>query len=458
MLNWLGHQLATSRTTGRDPSRGRNSNHHQGLKGDEETTSLRQTSRPQQEELDHDVTKNSAGRESGQAVVSESESEPQSPAIPGDIAHQGVSARDGEAGEVKSPPRSGVFDPASHTPPARRATAAVVCIANQKGGVGKTTTAISLAAALAEGGACVLLVDLDPQGNATTGLGLRVDKGDPSTYAVLIDGMAVSAATRATEVAGLDLLPSGLDLAGAEIELVPLFARESRLRHALEGVRDRYEVVIVDCPPTLGLLTVNALVAADLVLLPIQCEYYALEGVGQLMHTLDLVRRNLNEPLTLAGVVLTMYDGRTRLSQQVVEEVRRHFGAQVFRTVIPRSVRLSEAPSFGEPITTFDPASRGARAYFRLAGEFAERLGLRLRFMSPLERPDGDEVTFEPGFKGGAFSDRESLSTPSAGSAEAHEVADYSCDPVGDVPGGGGAEGSDAGPVRGSGTTGSSAE
>ncbi|MDP8927548.1 MAG: ParA family protein [Actinomycetota bacterium] len=268
----------------------------------------------------------------------------------------------------------------------------MVCVANQKGGVGKTTTAISLAAALAEAGARVLLVDLDPQGNATTGLGFRVEEGDPSTYTVLIDGMPIDDAVQTTAIAGLELLPSSLDLAGAEIELVPAFARESRLDRALDSVRDRYQVVIVDCPPTLGLLTVNALAAADRVLLPIQCEYYALEGVGQLLRSLDLVRRNLNESLRLGGVILTMYDGRTRLSQQVVDEVRRHFGVRVFRTVIPRSVRLSEAPSFGEPITTFDPASRGALAYLRLAGEFAERLGIGLRPLSPFERAgSGDE-------------------------------------------------------------------
>ncbi len=459
MLNSFGPQLVTSRTKVRDPSRERRLIHPERPRG-EEATAIGETLRPRHEEKDHDVRKDSTEREPGEAVVPEGERqhEPRPAPFSGESPHQGVPDRDSEAGDAKPPPRSGAFGPAAQTPAAQRATATVVCIANQKGGVGKTTTAISLAAALAEGGACVLLVDLDPQGNATTGLGFRVDKGDPSTYGVLIDGMAVNAATRATEVAGLDLLPSGLDLAGAEIELVPLFARESRLRQALEAVRDRYEVVIVDCPPTLGLLTVNALVAADLVLLPIQCEYYALEGVGQLMHTLELVRRNLNEPLTLAGVVLTMYDGRTRLSQQVVEEVRRHFGAQVFRTVIPRSVRLSEAPSFGEPITTFDPASRGARAYFRLAGEFAERLGLRLRSVSPFERLNGDEETVEPDCKGGAFRDPESLSTRRAGSAEAQEVADYSFEAVRDVSGGGEAGGSDGGPIRGSGTTGSSAE
>jgi chromosome partitioning protein len=252
----------------------------------------------------------------------------------------------------------------------------VVCVANQKGGVGKTTTAVSVSAALAGRGVEVLLVDLDPQCNATTGLGHRGEEGRPSTYGVLIEELPPEKAIVSTDVPGLSLLPSSLDLAGAEIELVPLFTRERRLADALADVRDRYDLVILDCPPTLGLITVNALVAADEVLLPIQCEYYALEGVSQLTRTIDLVRRSLNPDLAVGGVVLTMFDGRTRLSEQVATEVRRHFADRVFRTVIPRSVRLSEAPGFGQPVTLFDPASRGARAYERLASEIAERLGL----------------------------------------------------------------------------------
>ncbi len=252
----------------------------------------------------------------------------------------------------------------------------MVCVANQKGGVGKTTTTVSLAAALAELGAEVLVVDLDPQGNATTGLGLRAEEGEPSTYRVLVDDLTVPDAVQSSAIDALDVVPSSLDLAGAEVELVPAFSRELRLRRALEPARENYDVVLIDCPPSLGLLTINALVAADQVLVPIQCEYYALEGLGQLMRTVSLVGDNLNRSLELGGVVLTMYDGRTNLSQQVVDEVRDYFGDRAYDTVIPRTVRLSEAPSFGQPIITFDPHSRGSRAYQRLAREMADRLGL----------------------------------------------------------------------------------
>ena len=251
-----------------------------------------------------------------------------------------------------------------------------VCVANQKGGVGKTTTAISLAAGLAALGARVLLVDLDPQGNASTGLGIRIEEGEPSTYGVLVDGDELLPALQDTEIDGLSLLASSLDLAGAEVELVPAFSREHRLERALESARDRFDVVLVDCPPSLGLLTINALVAADEVLVPIQCEYYALEGLSQLLRTVELVAENLNRGLRVGGVVLTMFDARTNLSQQVVEEVRDYFGDLTYSTVIPRSVRLSEAPSFGQPITLYDPASRGGRAYQRLAREVALRLEL----------------------------------------------------------------------------------
>jgi chromosome partitioning protein len=256
-------------------------------------------------------------------------------------------------------------------------SAVILTVLNQKGGVGKTTTTVSLGAALAQDGLAVLVVDLDPQGNATTGLGLRVQDGSPSTYRVIVEGLDAEQATEATSVRGLHVLPSSLDLAGAEIELVPQFSREGRLRKALDAIRDLYDIILVDCPPSLGLLTINGLVAADQVLVPIQCEYYALEGLGQLLRTVELVRTSLNAELELGGVLMTMYDGRTNLSQQVVDEVREHFGEQAFRTIIPRTVRLSEAPSYGQPITVFDPSSRGARAYQRLASELAQRLGLQ---------------------------------------------------------------------------------
>ncbi|MCC5948611.1 MAG: ParA family protein [Nitriliruptoraceae bacterium] len=260
-----------------------------------------------------------------------------------------------------------------------------ICVANQKGGVGKTTTAVSLAAGLAILGVRVLVVDLDPQGNASTGLGIRIEEGEASVYGVLVDNDDPGAAVRPTEVEGLDLLPSSLDLAGAEVELVPAFSREQRLNKALDRLGSDYDVILIDCPPSLGLLTINALVAADQVLVPIQCEYYALEGLSQLLRTVELVTDNLNGRLVLGGVVLTMFDGRTNLAQQVVDEVRDYFGERTYRTVIPRTVRLSEAPSFGQPITTFDPTSRGARAYQRLAVEVAERNHLAVELA-----PDGE--------------------------------------------------------------------
>jgi chromosome partitioning protein len=255
----------------------------------------------------------------------------------------------------------------------------ILAVANQKGGVGKTTTAVSLAAAVAETGAQVLLVDLDPQGNASSGLGMRPGEEQATIYHVLVEELDILDAVVPANVRNLFLVPTNIDLAGAEIELVSMFSREQRLRRALHTVTDEFDLIIVDCPPSLGLLTVNALTAADGVIVPIQCEYYALEGLGALRRNTDLVRENLNPALEIAGFVLTMLDARTRLSQQVVEEVRRHFGDRVFRTTIPRSVRLAEAPSFSQPITVFDSGSRGAMAYRRLASELLDRLSTHAR-------------------------------------------------------------------------------
>ena len=245
----------------------------------------------------------------------------------------------------------------------------VIAIANQKGGVGKTTTTINLGACLAEIGLRTLIVDLDPQGNASTGLGIENRGLQTSVYQVLMHEEPLENCIEATDVKHLFVAPASLDLAGAEIELVPAFSREGRLRRAVEQVLDGYDYVLIDCPPSLGLLTVNGLTAAQEVLVPIQCEYYALEGLGQLLRNVDLVRRNLNPQLHVSTIVCVMYDARTKLAEQVVAEVRDHFGNKVVRTIVPRSVRLSEAPSFGQPITSFDPRSRGAVAYRDLAKE-----------------------------------------------------------------------------------------
>jgi chromosome partitioning protein len=262
------------------------------------------------------------------------------------------------------------------SPPYGRRRGRVVAVANQKGGVGKSTTAVNLAAYLTLAGGHILVVDLDPQGNASTGLGLSQREIDRSVYEVLHGEMAAREALHSSVLPGLDVLPSTVDLAGAEIELVSAFSREIRLRRALESLNELYDVIFIDCPPSLGLLTVNALAAADELLIPIQCEYYALEGLGQLLHNIELVRGNLNPRLNVGGVVLTMYDARTRLAEQVVAEIRKHFGELVYRTVVPRSVRLSEAPGFGQPIALYDPMSRGGIAYRDLAQEVAARTGL----------------------------------------------------------------------------------
>ena len=245
----------------------------------------------------------------------------------------------------------------------------VMAVANQKGGVGKTTTAVNLGACLAEQGYRTLLIDLDPQGNATTGLGIDTRALTTSMYDVVMHEVPLDDCVEATAVKHLFIAPASLDLAGAEIELVPAFSREMRLRRAIEPVLGDYDFLLIDCPPSLGLLTVNGLAAANEVLVPIQCEYYALEGLGQLLRNVDLVRRSLNPTLELSTIVCVMYDARTKLADQVVQEVREHFGDKVCRTVVPRTVRLSEAPSFGQPIITFDPTSRGAIAYRELAKE-----------------------------------------------------------------------------------------
>lgn len=275
-----------------------------------------------------------------------------------------------------------------HAPEGRNARAVpVVAFANQKGGVGKTTSAVNTAVSLAQRGYRVLLIDADPQGNATSSLGIDKFTVTRSIYDVLVDRFPISGAIFPTDRPNLDLVASTPMLAGAEIELVEAEGRETRLRDALVGLLPQYDVVLIDCPPSLGLLTVNALTAARSVVVPIQCEFLALEGLSQLMTTVDLVKRGLNPPLDVTGVLMTMFDARTRLSAHVVEEVRRYFPHRMFGTVVPRSVRLAEAPSYGQAIVEYDPSSRGAEAYETFVSELITRLHL-----PPRRRPTSENA------------------------------------------------------------------
>ncbi|EKZ1247723.1 ParA family protein [Listeria monocytogenes] len=245
----------------------------------------------------------------------------------------------------------------------------VIALANQKGGVGKTTSSVNLSSSLAFLGKKVLLVDIDPQGNASSGVGVNKDEIEHCIYDVLVDDVAIQDVLQKTDLDNLNVIPATIQLAGAEVELVPAISREIRLKKAIDSIRDDYDYVIIDCPPSLGLLTLNALTAADSVLIPVQCEYYALEGLSQLLNTIRIVQKHLNEDLQIEGVLLTMLDARTNLGIQVIEEVKKYFQNKVFNTIIPRNVRLSEAPSHGKPILLYDAKSKGAEVYLELAKE-----------------------------------------------------------------------------------------
>lgn len=245
----------------------------------------------------------------------------------------------------------------------------VISIANQKGGVGKTTTSVTMSAMLAKKGKKVLLIDADPQGNATSGIGIERGQ-EVSVYEVLTTEMSMRDTIQETHVKNLDICPSNINLAGAEVELVSMMSREHRLKEKINEIKDEYDYIIIDCPPSLGLITLNAFTASDSILVPIQCEYYALEGLGQLINTINLVKRHLNKDLVIEGALLTMYDMRTKLSNQVVNEVKNFFNNNVYTTVIPRNIRLSEAPSYGIPITEYDARSKGAKAYEKFVKEF----------------------------------------------------------------------------------------
>lgn len=286
-----------------------------------------------------------------------------------DALHNVGSSEEG-ADPAAAPPAPGAHSaPRQPHPGTQHQLPRIIAIANQKGGVGKTTTAVNLGAALAELQYQVLVVDLDPQGNATTGLGINARSLESSIYDVILHDVPPEDVIEPTTLRNLFVMPATIDLAGAEIELVPVFSRELRLRRALDSIREDYDFILIDCPPSLGLLTINGLAAAGEVAVPIQCEYYALEGLSQLLRNVGMVQANLNGPLELSTIILTMYDARTRLAEQVVNEVRDHFGSRVCRNVVPRTVRLSEAPSFGQPIIVFDSSSRGSIAYRELAKE-----------------------------------------------------------------------------------------
>ena len=245
----------------------------------------------------------------------------------------------------------------------------IVSVANQKGGVGKTTTTVNLSTILAKRGKKVLLIDTDPQGNATSGLGIEKES-DLSTYDLLITDVAAEDIIQETGIKNLYISPSNMNLAGAEVQLVSMMSREQRLKEKLDAIKESFDYILIDCPPSLGLITLNAFTASDSVLIPVQCEYYALEGLGQLLNTVELVRKHLNKNLYVEGAILTMYDIRTNLANQVVREVKRFFQNKVYKTVIPRNVKVSEAPSYGMPITIYDPKSKGARSYEKFAKEF----------------------------------------------------------------------------------------